>query len=104
VLPDRNTIPHDVPFFQRLRFLLGFTNDLQIRAINPQIESAAGVGRWSSRIEVHGSGEMAALAQERINALNAPFVLEWRQESWRPWHWRLVRASNAALKLDPWGG
>src|SRR5260221_11809485 len=22
VLPDRNTIPHDVPFFQRLRFLL----------------------------------------------------------------------------------
>jgi hypothetical protein len=96
--------PDSERLLERLRFLLGFTNDLQIRAVNPQIESAVGAGRWRSRVEMHGSGEVMAFAQERINALDAPFVLEWRQESWRPWDWRLVRASNTALKLGGWGG
>ncbi len=87
---------------QRLRMILNLTRDLRITALNPRVETATGTGRWSGRIEVHGSGEMASLVEERVNSLDAPFVLEWRQESWRPWDWRLLRAGNQALKAGGW--
>jgi hypothetical protein len=87
---------------ERLRVALNFTRDLRITAINPQIGAAGETGRWSARIEVHGSGEMASLVQERVSSLEAPFVLDWRQESWRPWEWRLVHAGNQALEGSGW--
>jgi hypothetical protein len=87
---------------ERLRMLLNLTRDLQIMPVNPKVETTGRAGRWSGRIEVHGSGEMASLVQERVNSLDAPFVLEWRRESWRPWDWHLVHADNQALKAAGW--
>ncbi len=36
---------------------------------------------------------------DRINPLNEPFRLQWRKQSWKPWEWKLVHASNEALDL-----
>ena len=34
-----------------------------------------------------------------ILATAAPFELEWRRQSAKPWDWKLVRVSNASLEI-----
>jgi hypothetical protein len=39
------------------------------------------------------------MIKERVNSIPAPFQLEWRRVSGKPWDWKLVRVSNAELVI-----
>jgi hypothetical protein len=41
--------------------------------------------------------------KHRVNSLSAPFQLQWRRQSSKPWDWKLVRVSNRELKIDSEG-
>jgi hypothetical protein len=55
---------------------------------------------WIGKINVYSSddGVMQSL-DERVNRLPAPFELEWRHVSGKPWDWKLVRVSNPAFQI-----
>ena len=55
---------------------------------------------WRARITIKGTGEFAPVIEERANSLAAPFELEWRRGSNKPWDWKLVRVENAALEIS----
>jgi hypothetical protein len=48
---------------------------------------------------VEGDGEVLELIKQRLNALDAPFDLEWRHTSGKPWNWQLVRVSNPDFSI-----
>ncbi len=85
----------------RLREVLGFAHNLRI-VTGPSIVIAANRGgNWNARITIEAdSNEIADLVKGRVNKLDAPFELRWQQKSWKPWDWKLVRVSNAALDLS----
>jgi hypothetical protein len=91
---DRETV------LTRLRQVLHYARNLRINA-DQTITSAAGSdGKWIARITLQADdNEIAAIIKGRINVLEEPFELNWRRESWKPWDWKLVRVSNAALEL-----
>jgi hypothetical protein len=43
---------------------------------------------------------LSTIIKERINSLEEPFALQWRQMSWKPWDWQLVGATNPGLELS----
>jgi hypothetical protein len=43
--------------------------------------------------------EAMQLLDERVNSLPAPFELEWRRLSGKPWDWKLARVSNSAFEI-----
>lgn len=59
-----------------------------------------GRATWQAKITVEGGAdELAAFLKDRVNPLTTPFTLEWRQRSWKPWDWKLVRVSNSGLEI-----
>jgi len=38
-------------------------------------------------------------ARDTVNGLRAPFVMEWRQRSAKPWDWELHSVENPQLDL-----
>jgi hypothetical protein len=89
----------------RLRQVLHYARNLRIDA-QQTITSAAGPdGKWRALIKLEADdNEIAAIIKGRINVLEEPFELNWRRESWKPWDWKLVRVSNAALELPSGAG
>ena len=84
----------------RLRLVLRSFSSLPITASAPQVTLHSSHATWSSTIQLAGAGgEFAPEIIERVNSLTKSFQLDWRQESWRPWDWKLVRVSNPALEL-----
>ena len=84
----------------RLRLVLRSFSSLTITARAPRVTLHSSTATWSSTIQLAGTGgEFAPEIIERVNSLTKPFQLDWRQESWRPWDWKLVRVSNLALEL-----
>jgi hypothetical protein len=92
---------HDRPgLLERLRQVFRFVGNPQITATDVGIRADSAKGRWRARITIKGAGEFAPVIEERVNSLTAPFELEWRRGSSKPWDWRLVRVENAALEIS----
>ena len=87
---------------ERMRVALGYVRNLRITISEPTcvLVDRAGKLRGTIRIAAEG-GELGFLAEQRINSLTAPFELEWRHVSGKPWDWKLVRVSNPELEIPP---
>jgi hypothetical protein len=85
---------------ERMRQVFRFLPNARIEASDPQIRTENLKGFWTAKITVTGAGEFAALIQERVNFLPAPFELEWRRQSSKPWDWKLARVENLALEIS----
>jgi hypothetical protein len=72
----------------------------RIAATDPAVSAGGGKGNWTAKITITGAGEFAAVIEERVNALPAPFEMEWRRKSAKPWDWKLVRVENPALEIS----
>ena len=110
---------------ERMRLVLGNGHHLRINATEVDCKIDNGVGVWRGRItmepagaERHGRGsprglasgdasqsidgddsELIAAAKQQLNSLTAPFELQWRHVSGKPWDWKLVRVSNPELEI-----
>lgn len=85
----------------RFRILLQLFSSLTITATEPDVTLSGSDATWTASIRLAGAGgEFAPQIIERVNSLTKPFTLRWRHESWRPWDWKLVAASNPALELN----
>jgi hypothetical protein len=73
---------------------------IEVTAIEPEVEEADGFGKVRARMKLSGRGSPAAeMAIEKVAALQQPFVFEWRQASWKPWHWVLVHVDQPELEI-----
>ena len=58
-------------------------------------------GTVTERWNIDGTGtEAAGMVKDRVNALRAPFVFQWKHGSWKPWDWTLTRMDNPELDLS----
>ena len=76
---------------------------LDIRADGKPVVRNAGDGRmiWSGRIRFAGRGNALGEAMlSRASFLREEFELTWRQESWKPWDWKLVFVGQPELRFD----
>lgn len=54
----------------------------------------------SATLKMAGTGTpIAEMAKNEVNALRAPFVFEWKRQSWKPWDWKLTRVDHPQLRL-----
>lgn len=92
---------HDRPLVvSRLRAVLGYARNLTLEISQPTTIAFRGAGKWTARVQVNADeNEVSAFIKGYVNKLEDPFELHWRQESWKPWDWRLTRVSNPALEL-----
>ena len=88
----------------RLRQVLPYARHLRLDAREIIAHAEDGTGAWRARVTVEADpNEVTTLIKERINALPEPFALQWRQNSKKPWDWKLVRVTNPALELPSEG-
>jgi hypothetical protein len=85
---------------ERLRLVFRFAGNPQIAVKNVGVRVESGKGLWTARITIKAAGEFAPVIEERVSSLPAPFELEWRRGSNKPWDWKLVRVDNAALEIS----
>ena len=85
---------------ERLREVFRFVGNPTISVKDVDIRTESARGFWRARITIKGTGEFAPMIEERVNSLPAPFELEWRRGSSKPWDWKLVRVENAALEIS----
>ena len=89
----------------RLRLFLRFFSSLTITVTEPDITVSSSDATSKASVRLAGAGgEFAPEIIKRVNSLTKPFTLRWRQESWRPWDWKLVAVSNPALELSSESG
>lgn len=85
---------------ERTREVFRYVRTIRLSAVKPTVWTANQNGYWKTRITIDGdNGEVTAMLKERVNSIAAPFQLEWRRISARPWDWKLVRISNAELQI-----
>jgi hypothetical protein len=85
---------------ERTRELFRYVRTVQLTAVDPTVWTHKQSVYWKARITMSGdNGEIMAMIKERVNSLAAPFQLEWRRVSGKPWDWKLVRVSNAELVI-----
>ncbi|PYI73929.1 MAG: hypothetical protein DMF08_01935 [Verrucomicrobia bacterium] len=71
----------------------------EVRRVTPvRAIVSAGRGMPALTFIAATTGVMQFL-DERVNRLPAPFELEWRHVSGKPWDWKLVRISNPAFQI-----
>lgn len=86
---------------KRIREVFRFLPNARIEASGAQVRTESRQGYWLARITVKGgASEFTTLIEERVNSLPAPFELEWRQGSSKPWDWKLVCVRNEALEIS----
>jgi hypothetical protein len=92
---------HDkATIIERSRMVFAQFIAMEVKAIDPEVEEANGQGTVRARVTLSGSGgPLAELAIQKAAALKQPFVFEWRQASWKPWDWVLVRVDQPELEL-----
>jgi hypothetical protein len=84
----------------RLRELLSERGKIEIIAHDSDLHIEQRDGFFRAKITIEGEGEILSLIKERVNPLSAPFELQWRRQSAKPWDWKLVRVSNAELEIS----
>ena len=84
----------------RIRQIVRYTRDLRLVPANASPRVVGLDGEWHARVTIEAEPtELSVMMMERVNNLTEPFVLKWRRQSWKPWDWKLVRASNPRLEL-----
>jgi hypothetical protein len=90
-----------VLLLERMRDVFRSVRTVRITAVDANITTENRHGFWRAKITINGDGgEVMTLIKERINSLSAPFELEWRRMSAKPWDWKLVRVSNSSLEIS----
>ena len=85
---------------ERMREVMRYLRGMRIVTEEPVIKIDNREAVWTAKVAIEGDdGETMALIKERINSLGAPFELQWRRISGKPWDWKLVRVSNPELQL-----
>ena len=64
-----------------------------------QIEPERAIWRANIQIEGDVRDEMMTELKARVNPIKAPFELEWRHDSRKPWDWKLVGVRNSELTI-----
>jgi hypothetical protein len=85
---------------ERLREVFRAMPNARIEASSPMVRIDNGRGSWTAKINIKGAGAFADLIEARVNALEAPFELEWRRGATWPWDWKLVSVRNSALEIS----
>ena len=87
----------------RVRQVLSHLPKARIVASGAQVRIEDRRGYWQAKITVSGDpSEFTTLIEERVNSLPAPFELEWRRRSGKPWDWKLGSVRNPSLEVpDP---
>jgi hypothetical protein len=86
---------------ERTREIFRFLPNARIEASGAQVRTENRQGNWQAKITVKGgTSEFTTLIEERVNSLPAPFELEWRRRSSKPWDWKLVCVRNEALEIS----
>jgi hypothetical protein len=83
----------------RLRQLLSGRGKIDILAHDADIRIEGRDAVFRAKITIEGDGEIVSMIKPRINSLAAPFELQWRRQSGKPWDWKLVRVSNSELQV-----
>jgi hypothetical protein len=85
---------------ERMREGFRYVRGPRIIASNPSVRVETERSVWSGKIKVYSTDDgVMDLLNERVNSLPAPFELEWRRLSGKPWDWKLVRVSNSAFEI-----
>ena len=85
---------------ERMREGFQYVRGVHVSAFNVTVQIEGRRAEWTGRIWIDGpQSEVMELLKERVNSLTAPFELEWRRLSRKPWDWKLVRVSNSALEI-----
>ena len=64
------------------------------------LDAVSGRGAVLARLKLEGNGTaIAQYAMQAVNRVDSPFTFDWRQKSWKPWDWKLVRADNENLRI-----
>lgn len=85
---------------ERMREGFRYVRGPRIIASNPSVQVKARRAVWTGKVMVYGTDDdVMGLLDERVNALPAPFELEWHRLSPKPWDWKLVRVSNSAFEI-----
>ena len=91
---DRNFLlkePQEV-----FRQFLSLTLVAQERSLTVQ----NGNGLVTSQLTLTGNGgPLAQFAVQKVAELRSPFTFEWKQKSWKPWDWELVRFDQPELEI-----
>jgi hypothetical protein len=91
---DRNLL------LSRMRQVLQYARTIRIEYAEPSVAVAKPRAVWQAKVTIAGSDdEITAYVKQRINSLTAPFELEWRRASGKPWDWKLVAVRNPDLAL-----
>ena len=92
---DRTTV------LERTREVFRRLRGVRIDAIGSNVRVENGNGFWRANIQLGGedNSELMAELKARVNSLKAPFELEWRHVSGKPWDWKLVTVRNSELTI-----
>jgi hypothetical protein len=84
---------------ERTRLLLASARKFQINATEVDCRIDNGAGKWRGKVSIEtNEAELLASVKDRLNALSAPFELQWRHDSNKPWDWKLIRVGNSELE------
>jgi hypothetical protein len=84
---------------ERLREVFQALASAQIEATQQTVRKEEGRGYWRAKITLHATGDFADYVTTRVNALEAPFELEWQHGATWPWDWKLISVRNPALEI-----
>jgi hypothetical protein len=85
---------------ERMREGFRYVRGVRISAFSITVRVERRRAEWIGRIWIDGAeSEIMESLKERVNSLAAPFELEWRRLSAKPWDWKLVHVSNSALEI-----
>jgi hypothetical protein len=85
---------------ERMREVFRYLRNVQLTQSQASVRVDNGSAHWQGHIAINGDGgEVMDVVKARVNSLTAPFDLEWRRTSAKPWDWKLVRVSNAELAI-----
>jgi hypothetical protein len=85
---------------ERMREGFRWVRGSRITAANLSVQVETPRAIWIGKIVVYSSDDgVMEVLDERVNKLPAPFELQWRRVSGKPWDWKLVRVSNPALQI-----
>ena len=85
---------------ERMRLVLSYSRRFRINAADVECKIDNGVGVWRGKISIESDdAELLAAIKAHLNSLTAPFELQWRHLSGKPWDWKLIRVSNPELEI-----
>jgi hypothetical protein len=73
---------------------------LTVQGSDLTVEEANAIGTAQVHVSITGrGGPLADLVISRAAELKEPFSFTWRQASWKPWDWKLIRTDQKELEV-----